>query len=126
MTRGRSPAAVLADLNARGGYAMSLVCTDEGLLIDSSGELLSSEEIAGFTSLFDDIVTRAERDLDVRCVDEVTLLDPRRGRLIFRPIRLESGQRFFLVVQAPTNATWRRNTSEACTSLVTLLEDAVG
>ena len=119
-------ASVLEKLNAAGSHYMSLVCTDEGLLLGSAGDEATGEAVAGFTSLFDDIVRRAERDADMTRVDEVTLLDPRRGRLIIRPIDLEGGSRFFLVVRLPTSGTWRRNTSVACTELRPLLDHAVG
>jgi hypothetical protein len=115
----------LAEVNATGGYPLSLVCTDQGLLVASTGDHLSSEQLAGLTSLFDDIVVRAQRDLEVHRVDEVTLLDPGRGRLIIRPVPLGGAPRFFLVLQAPTQATWRRNTNRLTRELADLLAPMV-
>ena len=117
---------VLERMNRDGGLFMSLLCTDEGLLLGSAGDEASGEEIGGFTSLFDNIVLRAERDIDIQRVDEVTLLDPRRGRIVIRPINVEGGSRFFLVVRLPTSARWRRSTNLACAALRPLLEHAVG
>jgi hypothetical protein len=73
-------------MNAAGGYSMSLVCTDRGLLIASAGETVRSEAIAGLTSLFDDIVVRAVRDLGLADIEEFTLADARVGTLVVRPI----------------------------------------
>ena len=117
---------VLSNLNAEGGYQVSLVCTDQGLLIASSGDQVSSEELAGVTSLFDDIVRRGERDLGIRRVDEVAVLDPGRGRLIVRPLALDAEPRFFLVVRAPTAASWRRSTGFACRQIANLLAPLAG
>jgi hypothetical protein len=67
--------ASLRAMNAAGGYPMSLVCTDRGLLIASAGEIVRSEVIAGLTSLFDDIAVRAARDLGLADIDELSLSD---------------------------------------------------
>lgn len=93
------------------GYDVGLVCTDEGLLVAASDEEVGAEELAGVVSLFDDIVHRARRDLAMGRIDEVTMLDPDRGRLVVRPLALEGSQRFFLVVRLPARATWRRTTN---------------
>lgn len=113
---------LLAGMNALGGYPMSLVCTDRGLLVASAGEPLRSEIVAGITSLFDDIVARAVRDLELRRVDELTLTDAAAGHLVVRPLTGEAGQtRLFLVVQVPRDASWRRNTNLAARRLLAIL-----
>ena len=92
---------LLADMNAIGGYPMSLVCTSQGLLIAASGEALRSEITAGLTCLFDDIVARAARDLEL-------LHDAAQLRV-------------FLVVQVPRGGTWRRNTNLVVRKLLAIL-----
>lgn len=116
---------LLHEVNTEAGYPLSLVCTDQGLLVASSGDHFSSEQLAGLTSLFDDIVVRARRDLDSGWVDEVTLLDPERGRLVVRPLPLEGNPRFFLVLQIPRRATWRRNTNRLTRKLARWLSSLV-
>jgi hypothetical protein len=113
--------AFLRAMNAAGGYSMSLVCTDRGLLIASAGETVRSEAIAGLTSLFDDIVVRAVRDLGLADIEEFTLADARVGTLVVRPLTRDHSPRLFLVVQAPRRRAWRRNTSIAARSLLTVL-----
>lgn len=112
---------MLQELVATEGYEIALVCTDEGLLMASSSDDMSSEELAGLTSLFDDIVNRAHRDLSMQRVDEVTMLDAGRGRLVIRPLLLGGAQRFFLVVRIPVKATWRRTTNLLSRKLVGML-----
>lgn len=112
---------LLRGMNAAGGYPMSLVCTDRGLLIASAGELIRSEIVAGLTSLFDDIVVRANRDLGLATIDEISLSDPNVGRFVVRPLTLDHDPRLFLVVQVPQDRTWRRNTNQAARKLLTLL-----
>lgn len=114
-------ASLLDATNTLGGYPMSLVCTEQGLLVASSGDGLDGEELAAFTSLFEEIVRRAVRDLGFGAVDEVTLLDPGRGRFVVRPLVFEAGARMFLVVQMDPKATWRRNTNQLCLELVRVL-----
>ncbi|MCA9659946.1 MAG: hypothetical protein KC486_16495 [Myxococcales bacterium] len=115
--------ALLGGMNAMGGYQLSLVCTDQGLLVASAGETLRSEVAAGLTSLFDDIVVRAVRDLGVADVDELTLSDAKVGRFVVRPLHTEgSDRRLFLVVQVPRDASWRRNTNIVARKLVKILK----
>ena len=104
---------VLAELNRSGGYSLSLVCTEQGLLIAAAGEADESEVAAGLTSLLDDLSLRAIRDYGVDRVDEMTLLCGSRGRLIVRTLAPGFTPRVFLVVQAPRRATWRRLTNVA-------------
>lgn len=112
---------LLRAMNAAGGYPMSLVCTDRGLLIASAGELVRSEVVAGLTSLFDDIFVRASRDLGLAAIDEISLSDPRVGRFVVRPLTRDHDPRLFLVVQVPQDRTWRKNTNLVARKLLTLL-----
>lgn len=115
---------LLSSMNLLGGYPLSLVCTDQGLLIATAGEPLRSEILAGLTSLFDHIMTRAVRDLDFERVDEVTLTD-RESRFIVRPVPVGGETRLFLVLQAPTKATWRSHTNSLLKRLTQLLQPLV-
>ena len=113
--------AILRAMNVTGGYALSLVCTDRGLLVASAGEFMRSEALAGLTSLFDDIVVRAARYLELADIDELTLSDARGGRLIVRPLLRDHQPRLFLVVQAPRSRPWRRSTGVAVRRLAAVL-----
>ncbi len=114
---------LLHEMTESAGYESALVCTDEGLLVACTGDLPTSEELAGVVSLLEDVVVRSERDLGMARVDEVALLDPGRGRLVIRPI-LVDGMRFHLVVRVPARATWRRNTNVLSRRLCRVLAGA--
>jgi hypothetical protein len=109
--------ALLAATNASGPYPLSLVCTPQGLLVASAGHGLSDDDVAAFTCLFDDVLRRAVRDLGFHRVDEVTLLDPGRGRHVIRPLVLDGRVEFFLVVLADPKSAWRRNTTKLVADL---------
>ncbi len=111
----------LRAMNTAGGYPMSLVCTDRGLLVASAGEFVRSEVIAGITSLFDDIAVRAARDLGLVDIDELSLSDAKVGRLVVRPVTRDYTLRLFLVVQVPPHRAWRQNTSKVVRSLLAIL-----
>lgn len=118
--------AQLAETLEEAGYLRGLVCTDQGLLVASAGgDELTSAELAGLTSLFDDIVMRARRDLGSTWVDEVTLLEPDRGRMVVRPLPLPGTPRFFLVLQVPPRATWRRHTNRLVRHFTEWLADTI-
>jgi hypothetical protein len=106
---------------AEGGYPAAFVCTDDGLVIAAAGDAALAELTAAVVSLFDDVLLRATRDLKFSEVDEVTLVDPRTGRLVVRPLPMASGANFFLVVQVPRGATWRRHTNALRRQLIPVL-----
>ena len=139
-TRKRGRQAELDDelkaTNLIGGYHGSIVCTDHGLLVASAGDIPSDEALAGFASLFDEIVVRAGRDLGLRSPDEVTLLDRDDGRLVIRPLLFPASDsdsesahaqatRMFLVLWMDADATWRRNTSRLITRIQAILAPVV-
>lgn len=113
----------LVELVDDGGYRGALVVTDQGLLVASAGQLPAEEALAGFTSLFDEIVARGERDLGLAAIDEVTLLDRQHGRLVVRPLGRSTERRMFLVVSLDANATWRRNTQKLAQRIGPTLAD---
>ncbi len=117
--------ALLAANNAAGPYDLSLVCTAQGLVISSAGEALGEEDVAAFTSLFDDVLRRAVRDLGFHRVDEVSLLDPGRGRYVIRPLAVD-GVGFFLVVRGHPTTSWRRNTTRLAAVLQGELAELIG
>ena len=102
---------LLRAMNQTAGFPLSLVCTESGLLIACDGELHRSEIAAALTSLFADIAARAAAHLDLPQIDELTLSDPVRGRIVVRPLDLRGHPRLFLVVQVPRGRTWRRSTT---------------
>ncbi|MFK7930969.1 MAG: hypothetical protein AB8H79_22480 [Myxococcota bacterium] len=114
---------LLQATNMLSGFPWSLVCTEAGLLVASAGDEDLSEVAAGLTSLFNDILGRAERDLEFSAVDEFTILDPKTGRFVVRPLVSDSsGNRLFLVVLVPRAATWRRATNDLTKRLIPLLQ----
>jgi len=117
---------LLSATNTLSGFPWSLVCTETGLLVASSGADDLGEVAAGLTSLFDDIVARAERDLAFEGVDELTVLDNKRGRFVVRTLLSnDDGERLFLVVLVPRSKTWRRATNQLSKRLIPLLEPLI-
>lgn len=105
-------ASLLARVNTAAGFPMSLVCDEAGLLLAVAGEGADEEQLAGLTSLFDDIVVRAQRDVGFTEIDEVSMFDRVWGRCVVRPLLPTPAGRFFLVVQVPPGSTWRRYTNK--------------
>ncbi|MCB9681760.1 MAG: roadblock/LC7 domain-containing protein [Alphaproteobacteria bacterium] len=111
-------AALLADAQQEGDFAHCVVSTQQGLPVTSVGrrpELV--DVVSALTALFDDVVTRAERDAGLSGIDEVTLRDGDRGRLVVRPLGELDGTRLFLVVDVPPDRTWRRVTNKLCRAI---------
>lgn len=106
-----------------GAFGCALVSTQQGLPVAAAGassHLVDS--LAAICGIFDDVVRRATHDLDVDVVDEVTLRDADRARIVVRPLGETEDLRMFLVVEVPSGRTWRRVTNRLCRSLPPLLD----
>ncbi|MCB9676418.1 MAG: hypothetical protein H6737_14945 [Alphaproteobacteria bacterium] len=114
--------ALLEATTALGGYTNAFVCTHDGLVVAAAGDVDAAEQTAAVVSLFDDVLVRARRDLAFSAVDEVTLLEPRHGWMVIRPLKVSAGPPFFLVVRVPPNTRWRRNTNILLKRLMPILE----
>lgn len=108
--------ALLRSANTEGGFPMSLIGTDQGLLVAAAGEG-GSEDFAALASLFDDVVQRARRDLGFSQVEELALRDRALGHLVLRTLPTAGRTRMFLVVQVPPHHAWRRTTNRLCVHL---------
>lgn len=108
---------LLEEANRAGGYHLSLVCTEQGLLVAEAGKSSASEELAALGGLFDDVVERARRDLALPGIDEVTLRAGNEGRFVIRPLVIGEGHRMFLFVHAPPDRPWRRTTANLVRAL---------
>lgn len=117
---------LLNDVCRAGGLTRALVCTHEGLLVANAEEPDTSvqERLAALTALFADIVTRARRDLHMDAVDEVTLLDANRGRVVIRPLGEKARLQMFMVVDLPRAASWRRTTNALVSSINEILDES--
>lgn len=111
---------LLRAANREGDFPMSLVCTEQGLLVAASGEG-DFDDRAALASLFDDVVLRARRDLGFLAVEELALRDRAFGHLVLRPLPVALSERMFLVVQVPPTRPWRRTTNRLTTRLVSEL-----
>lgn len=116
----QSVSRLLQEHNRRGGYSFTLLCTEQGLPLASDGEGPDPEVLSAVASLFDEVVLRAVRDLDLRAVEELTLLDPRRGRMVVRPLKTGETRLFLVVVMSP-RLPWRKNLHTLCAELETWL-----
>lgn len=115
---------LLEEVNAESDFSLSLVCTDAGLLIAAAGDGADEDQLAGLTSLFDDIVVRANRDVGLGTIDEVTLLDPVWGRCVVRPLPIEADfGRLFLVVRVGPKNTWRRYSNKLRREIAQMFEE---
>lgn len=109
--------ALLCAANQTGGLPMSLVCTDQGLLIAGAGDPSPWDDLAALASIFDDVVARARQNLGMLAVDELAVRDDALGRFVIRPLHLLAEPRMFLVVQVPPSTPWRRTTNRLCVEL---------
>ena len=111
---------LLLATNTIGGFTLSFVCTEQGLLVASSSQGDTAEIAAGLTSLFNDIAIRAVTDLGLQAVDELTLVGG-DDRFVVRPIPGLGSPRLYLVAVVPRDKTWRQHTNSLCRRVAELV-----
>lgn len=105
----------LAVAHDEGQFLQSIVSTQQGLPVESIGHQTDLiDGLAALTALCDDVCLRAERDVGIPFVDEVSLRSETRKRVVVRPLGEIDGTRMYLVVEVPPKGTWRRATNRFC------------
>lgn len=103
---------VLKSMNHKGGFQSAMLATIDGLPLAAAPASREPETAAATVALVKGVINRARSMLRLDQVDEVTLVDGNRTRLVCRYFSHE-GEDFILAVMAPPDASYRRVTAEA-------------
>lgn len=102
-----------------GGLLAAVLSTPDGLSLAAVETALSSDVLAGLSSLFADVARRSESLMDWT-VEEVSLVNVQGIRLVTRQFQVD-GQYYVLVTVVPAHKTYRRVTNVAIRKLRELL-----
>ncbi|MDQ1349833.1 MAG: hypothetical protein QG657_134 [Acidobacteriota bacterium] len=103
---------VLHRINQEGEFKASILSTIEGFSIAAVSSQVDDVAISALASIVQDASKRAERYIGFKRMDEVSLVDDDKVRLVCREFDVE-GSQFILTVVVPPNKTYRRLTNEA-------------
>lgn len=110
----------LQQMMQQGELLAAVLSTPDGLSLASIETALSSDILAGLSSLFADVARRSEALMDWS-VEEVSLVNQQGIRLVTRQFMVDH-QHYILVVVVPANKTYRRVTNVAVKKLKELLK----
>ena len=116
--------AILDALVTSGGMDALMIGSDDGLLVAQSSSASKGEILAAISSLFEQTVSRAQREGLVSRVEEMTLRGFAGEQLIVR--YFPGLPRFFLIAYAARKCTYRRTTNLALRRCGDLLERMFG
>ncbi|MGD2248567.1 MAG: DUF2226 domain-containing protein [Candidatus Methanofastidiosia archaeon] len=113
--------AQLRKLNKEGSFMASLVADVQGLPIAAVDSEYSTERIAALSALVQDASHRAETQLGFKKMDEVSLVDDDKVRLVCRYFKVGNNT-FVLSCVVPAYQAYRRLTNTAIKEISTIME----
>ncbi|MFQ6082913.1 MAG: hypothetical protein ACE5K0_09380 [Candidatus Methanofastidiosia archaeon] len=103
---------VLYEINKKGDFEASIISTLEGLSVASISSQYDDVTMAAISSLVREVSKKAETNIGFKKMDEVSLVDNDKFRLVCR--EFEMGERkFILTVVVPPYKSYRRLTNFA-------------
>jgi predicted regulator of Ras-like GTPase activity (Roadblock/LC7/MglB family) len=114
--------AILRDLNARGGFSLSVLTNEHGLTLSSAVEPGEAPEAqAAVSAMLERASARVEDRLGMSSAAELTMRDDQGRCLVCRPFNA-SGKQFVLSVMIPDKRrSYRRATNRALRALARAL-----
>jgi predicted regulator of Ras-like GTPase activity (Roadblock/LC7/MglB family) len=103
---------VLRQMNDEGGFKASVLVSSEGLPITSVSSPFDIEMMAAMVTLVGNTVEQARKSIGLDELDEVSLVQADRTRLICRRFSV-SKEQVILATIAPPDRTYRRLTNRA-------------
>ena len=113
---------ILHRINQEGEFRASIISTLDGFSIASASSQLDDVVISALSSIVQETSNRAEKYMGFKRMDEVSLVDDDKFRLVCRGFNVEDSQ-FILTVLVPPNKTYRRLTNEAIKELEKIIQE---
>jgi len=113
---------VLHRINQEGEFKASILSTMEGFSIAGASSQFDDVVISALASIVQEASRRAERYIGFKRMDEVSLVDDDKFRLVCREFVVE-GSQFILTVVVPPNKTYRRLTNEAIKEIEKIIQE---
>ena len=103
---------VLQEMSAHNGYRAVVLASEEGLPLATLPSMYDSDTTAAMVALLEGVSREARDQLGLAEVDEVTIRDRDRFRLVCRYLNA-NGEVLILAVMVPPRAYYRRVTNRA-------------
>jgi len=103
---------ILEEMNERGQFQTSVLASADGLPLASVTSHFEAETMAAMVALVKNVARRAQTHIGLQQVDEVSIVDSNRMRLICRPLMVDGEELVLTIVTLP-DRTYRRLTNHA-------------
>jgi predicted regulator of Ras-like GTPase activity (Roadblock/LC7/MglB family) len=103
---------ILTQMNEEGGFQRSVLATGEGLPIAAVPDSMESESTGALVAMLQQVSQDIQSQLDLKGVNEVTIRDDDRFRLVCRGIAYQ-GDTLILAALVPPDQYYRRVTNRA-------------
>lgn len=113
---------ILYRINQEGEFKASIISTLDGFSIASASSQFDDVLISALSSIVQETSNRAEKYMGFKRMDEVSLVDDDKFRLVCRGFNVEDSQ-FILTVLVPPNKTYRRLTNEAIKEIEKIIQE---
>lgn len=111
---------VLQRINREGEFRASILSTLDGFSISAVSSDFDDVVISALSSIVQDASKRAEKYMGFKRMDEVSLVDDDKFRLVCREFEVD-GSQFVLTVVVPPYKTYRKLTNEAIKAIERIL-----
>lgn len=113
---------VLNRINQEGDFKASIISTLDGFSVAGAAAEFDEVRMAAISAIVQDVSKKAELYIGFKRMDEVSLVDDDKFRLVCREFEVE-GQQFILTVLVPPYKTYRRVTNIALRDLERILHE---
>jgi|GEM_PF-1093321 len=113
---------VLQRVNEEGGFKASILSTEGGFSISAVSSQFDDVVISAISSIVQEVSRKAERYIGFKRMDEVSLVDDDKFRLVCREFPVDDSQ-FILTVVVPPYKTYRRLTNVAIRDIEKIFQE---
>lgn len=113
---------VLHRITEEGNFKASILSTDEGFSISAVSSQFDDVVISAISSIVQEVSRKAERYIGFKRMDEVSLVDDDKFRLVCREFPVDDSQ-FILTVVVPPYQTYRRLTNVAIRDIEKIFQE---
>jgi len=113
---------VLHRITEEGNFKASILSTDEGFSISAVSSQFDDVVISAISSIVQEVSRKAERYIGFKRMDEVSLVDDDKFRLVCREFPVD-GSQFILTVVVPPYKTYRRLTNVAIRDIEKIFQE---
>jgi predicted regulator of Ras-like GTPase activity (Roadblock/LC7/MglB family) len=113
---------ILFKMNKEGNFKASLISDLDGLSLASAASEFDDRRISAISGIVQEVSDKAERYIGFKRVDEVSMVDDDKFRLVCREFKSE-GWHLILTVMVPPYKTYRKLTNTALKDISKILKE---